>query len=357
MKLPPLISVPLSWLYGMVVHIRHKLFDLKILRSEEFDIPVVCIGNLTVGGTGKTPVAELLIERFSEHYRVGVLSRGYRRRTKGFVLSTPASSARTIGDEPRQMKLKYPSVPVAVCEKRAEGIRLLRKAHPEIELIILDDAFQHRYVEPWVNILLMDYNNPVYRDRLLPWGRLRDTRNQIHRANFVLVTKCPDDLNPLDMRIVINSLGLFPYQSLYFTRMRQGEITPLFADRAVGKVREGDPVIAMSGIANPVPLLESLRKRFDVVAELTFDDHHTYRLSDMRRLEALFAAYPDAVVLTTEKDAVKLTHRKKVPEAVQQRLYYVPIHVSFVADSESEFLRQLELYVRTNQKYSLLHPE
>ncbi len=357
MKLPPLISVPLSWLYGLVVHIRHKLFDLKILRSEEFDIPVVCIGNLTVGGTGKTPVAELLIERFSEHYRVGVLSRGYRRRTKGFVLSTPASSARTIGDEPRQMKLKYPSVPVAVCEKRAEGIRLLRKAHPEIELIILDDAFQHRYVEPWVNILLMDYNNPVYRDRLLPWGRLRDTRNQIHRANFVLVTKCPDDLNPLDMRIVINSLGLFPYQSLYFTRMRQGEITPLFADRVVGKVREGDPVIAMSGIANPVPLLESLRKRFDVVAELTFDDHHTYRLSDMRRLEALFAAYPDAVVLTTEKDAVKLTNRKKVPEAVQQRLYYVPIHVSFVADSESEFLRQLELYVRTNQKYSLLHPE
>ena len=356
MKLPPLISVPLSWLYGMVVHIRHKLFDLKILRSEEFDIPVVCIGNLTVGGTGKTPVAELLIERFSEHYRVGVLSRGYRRKTKGFVLSTPASSARTIGDEPRQMKLKYPSVPVAVCEKRAEGIRLLRKAHPEIELIILDDAFQHRYVEPWVNILLMDYNNPVYRDRLLPWGRLRDTRNQIHRANFVLVTKCPDDLNPLDMRIVINSLGLFPYQSLYFTRMRQGEITPLFADRAVGKVREGDPVIAMSGIANPVPLLENLRKRFDVVAELTFDDHHTYRLSDMRRLEALFAAYPDAVVLTTEKDAVKLTNRKKVPEAVQQRLYYVPIHVSFVADSESEFLRQLELYVRTNQKY-LLHPE
>lgn len=357
MKLPPLISVPLSWLYGMVVHIRHKLFDLKILRSEEFDIPVVCIGNLTVGGTGKTPVAELLIERFSEHYRVGVLSRGYRRRTKGFVLSTPTSSARTIGDEPRQMKLKYPSVPVAVCEKRAEGIRLLRKAHPEIELIILDDAFQHRYVEPWVNILLMDYNNPVYRDRLLPWGRLRDTRNQIHRANFVLVTKCPDDLNPLDMRIVINSLGLFPYQSLYFTRMRQGEITPLFADRAVGKVREGDPVIAMSGIANPVPLLENLRKRFDVVAELTFDDHHTYRLSDMRRLEALFAAYPDAVVLTTEKDAVKLTNRKKVPEAVQQRLYYVPIHVSFVADSKSEFLRQLELYVRTNQKYSLLHPE
>ena len=357
MKLPALIAAPLAWIYGLIINVRHKLFDLKILRSEEFDIPVVCVGNLTVGGTGKTPVTEFLIERLSGERRVAVLSRGYRRRTKGFVLSTPRSSVKSIGDEPKQMKMKYPDVPMAVCEKRAEGIRRLREIHPEIELVILDDAFQHRYVEPWVNILLMDYNRPVYRDRLLPWGRLRDTRGQIDRANFVLVTKCPDDLNPLDMRIVINSLGLFPYQSLYFTRMRQGEITPLFADRAVGKVREGDPVIAMSGIANPVPLLESLRKRFDVVAELTFDDHHTYRLSDMRRLEALFAAYPDAVVLTTEKDAVKLTNRKKVPEAVQQRLYYVPIHVSFVADSESEFLRQLELYVRTNQKYSLLHPE
>ena len=357
MKLPALIAAPLAWIYGLIINVRHKLFDLKILRSEEFDIPVVCVGNLTVGGTGKTPVTEFLIERLSGERRVAVLSRGYRRRTKGFVLSTPRSSVKSIGDEPKQMKMKYPDVPMAVCEKRAEGIRRLREIHPEIELVILDDAFQHRYVEPWVNILLMDYNRPVYRDRLLPWGRLRDTRGQIDRANFVLVTKCPDDLNPLDMRIVINSLGLFPYQSLYFTRMRQGEITPLFADRAVGKVREGDPVIAMSGIANPVPLLENLRKRFDVVAELTFDDHHTYRLSDMRRLEALFAAYPDAVVLTTEKDAVKLTNRKKVPEAVQQRLYYVPIHVSFVADSESEFLRQLELYVRTNQKYSLLHPE
>ena len=350
-------AAPLAWIYGLVVGIRHKLFDLKILRSEEFDIPIVCVGNLTVGGTGKTPVTEYLIEYFASRYNIAVLSRGYKRKTRGFVLSDVRSSFRAIGDEPKQIKLKYPEIPVAVCERRVEGIRRLREAHPEVNLIILDDAFQHRYVESWVNILLMDYNNPIYHDSFLPQGTLRDSRSQLYRANFVLVTKCPDDLNPLDMRIVINSLGLFPYQSLYFTRMRQGEITPLFADRAVGKVREGDPVIAMSGIANPVPLLESLRKRFDVVAELTFDDHHTYRLSDMRRLEALFAAYPDAVVLTTEKDAVKLTNRKKVPEAVQQRLYYVPIHVSFVADSESEFLRQLELYVRTNQKYSLLHPE
>ena len=239
MKLPALLAVPLSFVYGAVVTVRHKLFDLKILRSEEFDIPVVCVGNLTVGGTGKTPVTEFLIERLSENHRVAVLSRGYRRKTKGFVLSSPTSSVKSIGDEPKQMKIKYPEVPMAVCEKRAEGIRRLRGLHPEIEVVILDDAFQHRYIEPWVNILLMDYNNPVYRDRLLPWGTLRDTKNQMDRADFVLVTKCPDDLNPLDMRIVANSLGLFPYQSLYFSRMEQVDPQPLYPDAARVRIPRG----------------------------------------------------------------------------------------------------------------------
>lgn len=357
MKLPALLAVPLSFVYGSIVTIRHKLFDLKILRSEEFDIPVVCVGNLTVGGTGKTPVTEFLIERLSENHRVAVLSRGYRRKTKGFVLSSPDSSVRSIGDEPKQMKIKYPEIPMAVCEKRAEGIRRLRELHPEIEVVILDDAFQHRYIEPWVNVLLMDYNNPVYRDRLLPWGTLRDTKNQMDRADFVLVTKCPDDLNPLDMRIVANSLGLFPYQSLYFSRMEQIDPQPLYPDTASARVRKGGKVIVMSGIANPGPLIRSLKKDYEVVDELVFGDHHTYRVSDMKRLDKLLATYPDAVAVTTEKDAVKLTNRRKIPVTVQQRLYYVPIRVSFVGDSESEFLRQIELYVRSNQKYSVLHPE
>ena len=357
MKLPALIAAPLAWIYGLIINVRHKLFDLKILRSEEFDIPVVCVGNLTVGGTGKTPVTEFLIERLSGERRVAVLSRGYRRRTKGFVLSTPRSSVKSIGDEPKQMKMKYPDVPMAVCEKRAEGIRRLREIHPEIELVILDDAFQHRYVEPWVNILLMDYNRPVYRDRLLPWGRLRDTRGQIDRANFVLVTKCPEDLNPLDMRIVRNSLGLYPYQSLYFSRMEQGEALPLFADRTEKRIRRGDRVIVMAGIADPGPLLHETGSRYDVVDTLIFNDHHTYRVSDIRKMEQLLGMYEDAVIVTTEKDAVKLTNRSRIPETVQRKLYYVPVQVSFVGDSEAEFLRQIELYVITNQKYSVLHPE
>ena len=244
-----------------------QAFDLKILRSEEFDIPIVCVGNLTVGGTGKTPVTEYLIEYFASRYNIAVLSRGYKRKTRGFVLSDVRSSFRAIGDEPKQIKLKYPEIPVAVCERRVEGIRRLREAHPEVNLIILDDAFQHRYVESWVNILLMDYNNPIYHDSFLPQGTLRDSRSQLYRANFVLVTKCPETINPLDMRIVKKRLELFPYQSLYFSRMVQGYPVPLFPEQIGRAVQPHDPVIVMSGIANPKPLVGALSQHHKIVGK------------------------------------------------------------------------------------------
>lgn len=357
--LHPIFAAPLSVLYGIVIDIRNRLFDLHILKSEEFDIPIVCVGNLTVGGTGKTPVTEFLIEHFSACYNVAVLSRGYKRKTKGFVLAEPDSSFRAVGDEPKQIKLKFPDVPVAVCEKRVEGIRRLRELHPEINLIILDDAFQHRYVEPWVSIVLMDYHNPIYKDHLMPWGTLRDSKRQLDRANFVLVTKCPEEMSPLDMRIVKKSLNLFPYQSLYFSRMQSGHAMPLFPDMTGGgALPAGADVVMMSGIANPKSLRTSLSKRFNVVSELVFEDHHTYRVRDMERaMELVLEAPAGTAVVITEKDAVKLLNRKKIPAEIQRRLYYVPIKVSFVEGTQSGFLRQLELYVRTNQKYSVLHPE
>ena len=351
-------AAPLAWIYGLVVGIRHKLFDLKILRSEEFDIPIVCVGNLTVGGTGKTPVTEYLIEYFAARYNIAVLSRGYKRKTRGFVLSDVRSSFRAIGDEPKQIKLKYPEIPVAVCERRVEGIRRLREAHPEVNLIILDDAFQHRYVESWVNILLMDYNNPIYHDSFLPQGTLRDSRSQLYRANFVLVTKCPETINPLDMRIVKKRLELFPYQSLYFSRMAQGYPVPLFPEQIGRAVQPHDPVIVMSGIANPKPLVSALSQHHKIVGKLLFDDHHTYRMRDMERLKRMLAESPEhTAVVVTEKDAVKLTNRKKIPLEIQRRIYYAPIHVEFIGDREERFLHQLEQYVTTNQKYSVLHPE
>lgn len=356
--LHPLIAAPLAVIYGWIIDIRNKLFDMHLLKSEEFDFPVVCVGNLTVGGTGKTPVTEFLIEHLSAHYRVAVLSRGYKRKSRGFVLAASNTSFRMIGDEPKQIKLKFPEIPVAVCEKRSEGIRRLREIHPEVNLVILDDAFQHRYVEPWVNIVLMDYNNPIYRDKLLPWGTLRDRRSQLHRANLMLVTKCPEDINPLDMRIVKKSLDLYPYQSLYFSRMQAGFPVPLFPDQATEALTAQTPVVMMAGIANPDSFRKGLAKNFRLVGELLFEDHHTYRMRDIERLKEVLRDTPEeTVVMVTEKDAVKLLNRKKIPVDLQRRLYYLPIRVSFIEGTQGGFLRQLEQYVRTNQKYSVLHPE
>lgn len=351
-------GAPLSCIYGLAIGLRNKLYDWGILRSEEFDVPVVCVGNITVGGTGKTPVTEYLIEVLSRNRNVAVLSRGYKRKTRGFLLATVKSSYRDIGDEPKQIKLKYPEVPVAVCEDRSEGIHRLMDIHPETQVVILDDAFQHRRVEPWVNIVLMDYNNPIHKDHLLPWGRLRDSRSQMRRANIVMATKCPVEMTPLDTRIVKNTLGLYPYQSLYFTRMKQSPPTPLFPDAATEEVKLGRNIIVMSGIANPDGFAASLRKRYHIAGELHFPDHYAYKVRDLTQLSKMLSEAPeDTVIVTTEKDAVKLTNRKKVPRAIQERLYYIPIHLVFADDGERDFINKLDKYVRSNQKYSVLHPE
>lgn len=356
--LKAVFGAPLAFLYGIGVDIRNKFFDLDIIKGEEFDIPIVCVGNITVGGTGKTPVTEYLIEVLSPVYNVAVLSRGYKRNSKGFVLASARSSFRDIGDEPKQIKLKYPEIPVAVCKNRVEGIKKLREQHPEINLIILDDAFQYRYLEPWVNIVLMDYNNPIYRDHLLPWGRLRDRRSQLDRANIILVTKCPVDMTPLDTRLVKKYLSIYPYQSLFFTRMKQGGVTPLFPDLAREEVRLGSNIIVMSGIAEPSLLVSGLKKRYRIIHELFFRDHHAYTMKDMLRLLELLGNSPeDTVIITTEKDAVKLTNRKKIPAKILERLYYIPIKVVFADESERDFLNILAQYVKTNHKYSVLNPE
>ncbi len=346
---------PFSFLYGVGVWIRHKLFDWKVIASEEIDIPVVCVGNITVGGTGKTPMSEYLIANLSRNFRVALLSRGYGRRTKGFLEVLTTTPFRDSGDEPKQMKLKFPETMVAVCEDRNEGIRRIREADPAVNLIIMDDAFQYRRVEAWANVVLMDYSRPVWRDHLMPRGRLRDLTGQMHRANFVVVTKCPPDMNAIDMRLVTKSLGLFPYQSLFFSEMRNGAAAPLYPDCA-DDLREGASVIVMAGVASPAPLVEEMSKRYNVVSTLIFPDHHPYRMRDLDRMQrALEDAPPGTVIVTTEKDAVKLTNRKRIPEAIQRKLYFVPVQLEFIEGTGSEFLRKLYTYVRSNQKYSLLH--
>lgn len=347
---------PVAFLYGIVISVRHKLFDWNIVRPHEYDIPVVCVGNLTVGGTGKTPVTELLIRRLKGEHNIAVLSRGYKRKTKGYLEVEPGMSFLKTGDEPKQIKLKYPDVVVAVCEKRTDGIEQIRRRHPEVNLVILDDGFQHRYVEPWLNIVVMDYTRPVYNDHLLPWGTLRDTVSQMHRANYVLVTKCSADMNPLDRRIVRKSLKLYPYQELYFCNTAVGQPIPMFPDAAARGVRQGDNVIAMSGIGNPESFEECLGGLYNVVGSLRYPDHHPYHSRDLKEIQsALDEAPSGSVIVATEKDAVKLMNSKKIPAAIRERLYYQPIKVTFFEDTEFDFINKLKNDLRTNPKDRFIH--
>lgn len=357
--LTKLIAAPLSWLYGGVIDIRHRLFDWGVLKSREFDIPIICVGNITVGGTGKTPHTERLIELLDREFNVAVLSRGYKRKTKGFMLAQTNSSFKKVGDEPKQIKLKYPHIPVAVCERRVEGIERLRELHPEVNLIILDDAFQHRYVEPWVNIVLMDYNCPIYDDHLLPLGRLRDRPAQLVRAQMVIVTKCPQEMKPLDFRIMSKNLDLYPYQSLYFTRCVSQDPEPLYpAFGQESTLRRGTPVVAVAGIANPRKFVEELGSRYDVRRTFLFDDHYAFKMKDIHAIgEALAVLPPETAVVMTEKDAVRLMNSRKISDDIKRRLYYSSVRVEFLENRENDFRRQLNQYVRENQKYNMLHPE
>ncbi|MDE5662365.1 MAG: tetraacyldisaccharide 4'-kinase, partial [Muribaculaceae bacterium] len=216
--LAKIVLLPCSKLYGGITYMRNKFFDWKLLKEVEFDVPVVTVGNLAVGGTGKTPHVEYLVNAFRRSRRVAVLSRGYRRNTKGFIMAGRTSTPRDIGDESYQIYHKFKGeVAVAVCEDRVFGIRELMRLDPSIEMIILDDAFQHRYVKPAVSIVITEYNHPVSEDHMLPYGRLREPARGINRADMVIVAKCPHGLKPFDYRSVINDYDLFPSQHLFFS--------------------------------------------------------------------------------------------------------------------------------------------
>lgn len=343
------LLAPAAALYKAAVTFRHRLFDWGILRSERFDIPIICIGNITVGGTGKTPMAEMIVAYMSQMHHVALLSRGYGRRTKGYLEVQPDAHYRDAGDEPLQIKLKFPDTVVVVCEKRADGIRRILSEHPEVDLIVMDDGFQHRYVEPKINVVMIDATRPVQHDRMLPVGTLRDLPEELHRAHYFVVTKCPERMAPIERRILRKVLIQVAYQKVYFTRIESFQPQPLYPDEADAEpLRLQREVIALSGIGNPKPFIASLSERYRVVEEILLDDHHVYRVRDVRNIGELLARHPDAVVVTTEKDAVKLTNRAKIPAEVRSRLYYQPINISFIEDSATDFLQKLEEDVRAN---------
>ncbi len=348
---------PISWIYGLVLSVRNRLYDSGVKKSMRYEMPIVCVGNITVGGTGKTPMCELLIGHFRETYNVALLSRGYGRKTKGYREVTVKSSYRNVGDEPKQIKTKYPDTVVVVCEDREEGIERIRREHPEVNMIVMDDGFQHRRIEPKLNIIMVDYTRPIDKDKLLPLGNLRDQPGQMKRAHYVIVTKCPANMTPLDRRIARKRLELLPFQCLYFTRAVSGPLHPAFpADAGDRQIAAGTNVIAMAAIGNPGPFVENLRSKYNLVNELLFRDHHPYHVRDLGKMAAALEKAPEGtVIVTTEKDAVKLGSGTKIPAALRSRIFVQPIQMMFVEDTKEDFLKKLEYDVRTDQKNSFFY--
>lgn len=339
----------LSWIYTLVIVIRHRLYDWGVFKSFTFDIPIVCVGNITVGGTGKTPTVESLISLLSKDYVIAVLSRGYGRRTKGYREVQTADSYIDVGDEPLQMKLKFPGTVVVVSEDRVAGIERIRKEHPEVNLILMDDGFQHRRVKAKVNIVLVDSTRPIDNDKMLPLGRLRDLKSRLSSAHFFIVTKCNKDMAPLDKRLWHNKLRSVAYQKVYFTTIESRRVCPLFNFDGREEVNYGQQAILLSGIGNPRPFVRQVETRFNVVDKMLFSDHHIFTAEDMRRLYDKLKANSRAVIIMTEKDAVRL-RRSQLPEPLMRAMYFLPIHVAFVDGPDTDFRGKLIAEIKSGSK-------
>ena len=350
--------LPLSWLYGMGVRFRNWLFDVGLKKSHSFDIPVISVGNITVGGSGKTPHVEYLVRLLREKVHVAVLSRGYKRKGKGFILADEHTTMEEIGDEPFQMHRKFPDVAVAVEKSRVKGIELLQEGATtkDVEVIVLDDAFQHRYVKPGINILLVDYHRLFIYDKLLPAGRLREPVSGKRRADIVIVTKCPKDLKPMEYRVLTKALDLYPYQELYFTTINYCAPKYVFTGSEVEMEElSAYHVLLLSGIASPKHLEKDLEGKFASMRTMTFPDHHMFKHKDIIRINEEYDALPQPrVIITTEKDAVRLRAVDGLEDEVKAHLMELPIKVDFMLEQEETFKNKIISYVRKNSRNSIL---
>ena len=359
--------LPLSWIYGCLVRLRNFFFDVGILKSHSFSVPIIAVGNITVGGTGKTPHVEYLIKLLKGRSKIAVLSRGYKRKSKGFIVADKDSTVRDIGDEPFQMKRKYPDTIVAVDMKRVHGIKILTEQNRSLDVILLDDAFQHRYVKPGINILLVDYHRLIIYDKLLPAGRLREPLSGKNRADIVIVTKCPTTLRPMDFRVITKAMDLFPYQHLYFTTLQYECLRHINnnSTRTFASLKPDEHVLLLTGIASPqqivedlatlIPEGETLSKR---LTSMAFPDHHDFKKKDVLRINETFAAMPSPkCIITTEKDAARLSCIEGLSDEVCQHLYSLPVNVKFMLEQEESFNENIIGYVRKNSRNSILVKE
>ena len=346
-------------LYRLVLALRHLFYDKGWKKSFPADVPTVCIGNITAGGTGKTPFTELVLRKLLQSdewaYRnIAVLSRGYKRRKRGFLLVPREGSAADYGDEPLQLARKFPSVTVAVEKDRVKGCRLLtagaegtsgaslrdpvRANAPAVlsapaDIIVLDDAYQYRKLRCSLNIVLVDFNRPVFKDKVLPWGRLRDLPSRLGKAQVVVVTKCPAVLDPWERSEWRRRLRLKEGQQLFFSTIRYAQPEPVFPEADV-RYTYSSRLVLVTGIANDAPLRSYLSDKYQISRRLAFKDHHKFTRADIRALAAAVKETPTACLMTTEKDARRFQDVKDVPEAVRKRLFYIPIESAFLTPEE-----------------------
>lgn len=338
--------------YGWVTGIRNKAFDCNILKSRSFDIPVICIGNITVGGTGKTPHTEYLVRLLRRKYRTAVLSRGYGRDSKGYVKAGTTTTMTEIGDEPFQIKNKFKEIDVAVCEKRVEGIKELLGEKNGLQVILLDDAFQHRYVKAGLNILLIDSNRPLWQDCILPFGRMRESIRGIKRADVAVITKCKG-ITPSQAEWCKRYLKREKDIPVFFSTMRYGEHYPLFADnRKTPEIRQDTEVLLVTGIAKPEPLKSEIESRGARVKLMQYADHHNFTVAELGKIAESFNRLQGKhkMIMTTEKDATRLLQRKELPDCIKENIYALPIEIDILYGDEKMFNQIIEDYVTENSR-------
>ena len=350
--------LPFSWIYGSIVRFRNWLFDMGLKKSKSFSIPIISVGNITVGGSGKTPHVEYLIRLLHDKAKIAVLSRGYKRKSHGYVLAEESTTMPEIGDEPFQMHQKFSDIYVAVDAKRARGIENLQndEATKDVDVVLLDDAFQHRYVKPGINILLVDYHRLIIYDKMLPAGRLREPLSGKNRADIVIITKCPKDLKPMEFRVLTKAMDLYPFQKLYFTSIDYDTPKGVFEEKQIELDKLQDyHVLLLTGIASPKQMEHDLKPMTKDITNLSFGDHHSFKGKDIDRINDAFESMPEPrIIITTEKDAVRLRETEGLYEKVKSNMYELPIKVSFMLDQQDNFNEKIISYVRKNSRNSNL---
>lgn len=355
-KLLSILLYPISFIYGLATYLRNKLYDFELLQSVEFKIPVISVGNLNVGGVGKTPHVEYLIRLLSA-YKIATLSRGYKRTTKGFIQANENSTINDIGDEPLQYKTKFDNIIVAVDEKRVRGIQTIKSTLPDTDIIILDDAYQHRAVKPGINILVTDFSRLYINDHLLPSGRLREWSRGSSRADIIIVSKTPNILSPLDRRRIKEDLNPKPYQEIFFSYTKYSHLVPYTKNaqeilQLTSSNQNNCSILLITGIAKPAPLFYHLKDLYNIVEHIKYPDHHNFNTEDIENVKAAFANLfgNNKLIISTEKDIMRLSLPEIKEQIEELPIFYLPIEVCFHGNDKEEFDNKILKYVRANTK-------